>query len=66
MVDVKLGQIFNTPVTRDQLKLDSVTSQMQVMNKGSRLSITPVREAEWKAVHKLAGAKLKLSNSGDS
>jgi len=60
MVDVKLGQIFDTPVTRGQLKDDSVTSKMQVMSKGSRLSITPVTEAEWKAVHKLAGAKPKL------
>ncbi len=59
MVDVKLLQVFDTPVTRDAMKLDAVTSEMAVMSKGSRLSITPVTEKEWKAVHKLAGAKLK-------
>ena len=57
MVDVKLLQIFKTPVTRDELREDKVTSGMQVMSKGSRLSITPVTEAEWKSVHQLAGAK---------
>lgn len=58
MVDVKLLQIFDTPVTRDDLKLDKVTAEMKVMSKGSRLSITEVTEKEWKAVHKLAGADL--------
>ncbi|MEZ6129807.1 MAG: EVE domain-containing protein [Planctomycetaceae bacterium] len=57
MVDIKLVQIFDAPVTRDQLKHDAVTAKMQVMSKGSRLSITPVSESEWKAVHRLAGAK---------
>lgn len=58
MVDVKLLQVFETAVTRDALKLDKVTAEMKVMSKGSRLSITEVTEQEWKAVHKLAGAKL--------
>jgi len=57
MVDVKLIQIFHNVVTREELKVDAVTSKMQVMSKGSRLSITPVTAAEWKAVHKLAGVK---------
>jgi predicted RNA-binding protein with PUA-like domain len=30
---------------------------MLVLAKGSRLSIQPVTEAEWKLVHKLAGVK---------
>lgn len=59
MVDIKLTQIFKTAVTRDQLKEDSVTAGMKVLAKGSRLSITPVTEAEWKAVHKLASATVK-------
>lgn len=59
MVDVKLAQIFRTPVTRQQLKDDAVTAEMAVLNKGSRLSITPVTDEQWKAVHKLAGAKEK-------
>lgn len=58
MVDIQLVQVFASPVTREQLKTNSVTSKMQVMSKGSRLSITPVTEAEWKAVHKLAGCQV--------
>jgi predicted RNA-binding protein with PUA-like domain len=59
MVDIRLTQIFDQPVTRDALKEDKTTSQMKVMSRGCRLSITPVTAAEWKAVHKLAGAKVK-------
>jgi predicted RNA-binding protein with PUA-like domain len=57
MVDVEIIQKFETPVTRDDLKLDDVALGMAVMQKGSRLSITPVAEEEWKTIHKLAGAK---------
>ena len=59
MVDVKLAQVFKTPVTRDMLRENERTSDMKVLAKGSRLSIQPVTESEWKAVHDLAGAKLK-------
>ncbi|MHC4876623.1 MAG: EVE domain-containing protein [Planctomycetota bacterium] len=57
MVDVKFIQKFDTPVTRDDLKGDETTAEMMVMRRGSRLSIQPVEAAEWKAVHRLAGAK---------
>ncbi len=59
MVDIVLKQVFKNPVTRDQLKGDSGTAEMKLLSKGSRLSITPVTEAEWNAVHQLAGVKLK-------
>jgi len=59
MVDVQLIQKFDTPVTRDMLRDGKGTTEMKVMAKGSRLSITPVTAAEWKAVHRLAGAKLQ-------
>jgi predicted RNA-binding protein with PUA-like domain len=58
MVDIKLRQIFSKPVSRAMLAEDPVCRQMMVMKKGSRLSIQPVTEAEWLAVHELAGAKL--------
>ena len=58
MVDIKLSQIFKQPITRADLAADPVCSQMMVLKKGSRLSIQPVTEAEWKAVHALAGVKL--------
>lgn len=57
MVDVQFLQKFETPVTRDDLKGGEVTSNMMVMQRGSRLSIQPVTAVEWKAVLKLAGVK---------
>ncbi|MFN9720097.1 MAG: EVE domain-containing protein [Planctomycetota bacterium] len=54
MVDIRLRDLFQCPVTRTQLAADPVTSQMMVMKKGSRLSIQPVTEAEWHAVHAIA------------
>lgn len=58
MVDIRLTQIFKTPVTRAQLAADPIASQMMVMKKGSRLSIQPVTAEEWQAVHALAGISL--------
>jgi predicted RNA-binding protein with PUA-like domain len=57
MVDVKLKQKFPQPVTRDMLKDAKELAKMVVLQKGSRLSIMPVTDAEWRAVHKLAGVK---------
>ena len=59
MVDIKLTQIFKTPLTREQLKADKTAAGMKLLAKGSRLSITPVTEAESNAVHDIAGAKVK-------
>jgi predicted RNA-binding protein with PUA-like domain len=59
MVDVKLLQAFPQPVTRDQLKMAPELAGMGVLQKGSRLSILPVTEAEWKGVHNLAGVRDK-------
>ncbi|APZ94010.1 EVE domain-containing protein [Fuerstiella marisgermanici] len=59
MVDIKLTQIFKTPVTREQLKADKTTAGMKLLAKGSRLSITPVTEDEWLAVHEIAGVKVQ-------
>ena len=58
MVDVRLKQKFPQPVTRDMLKDARELAKMVVLQKGSRLSIMPVTETEWRAVHKLAGVKL--------
>jgi len=55
MVDIKLVKKFPEPVTRDMLKEDPVTKNMMVLARGSRLSVQPVTEEEWNAVHRLAG-----------
>ena len=55
MVDVKLIQKFDQPITRDQLQQNPVTAGMLVMKRGMRLSIQPVTESEWNAVQLLQG-----------
>jgi predicted RNA-binding protein with PUA-like domain len=52
-------QKFPEPVTRDDLKDNKTTAGMMVMQRGSRLSVQPVEEKEWLAVHKLAGVTPK-------
>jgi predicted RNA-binding protein with PUA-like domain len=55
MVDIKFLQKFPEPVDREKLSADEATKNMTVLAKGSRLSILPVTETEWEAVHELAG-----------
>ncbi len=57
MVDIKFLQKFSEPIDRERLASDDTAKHMAVLAKGSRLSIQPVTAEEWKAVHKLAGAK---------
>lgn len=59
LVDIRLKQIFDTPVAREQLQNHKTAAGMKVMSKGSRLSITPVTLPEWEAVHQLAAAKIQ-------
>ena len=60
MVDVKLIQKFPEPVTREMLAEDTVASKMLVMKRGMRLSIQPVTQEEWRAVHRLASVDLSV------
>jgi predicted RNA-binding protein with PUA-like domain len=59
MVDVKLHQKFPAPVTREMLVGEKSLAKMMLLQRGSRLSIQPVTEAEWRTVHLLAGVNLK-------
>ncbi len=58
MVDIRLSQIFDTPVTREAVQAGARTKDMMVLRRGSRLSIQPVTASEWKAVHRLAGCSI--------
>ena len=40
------------------LQGDDTTNKMLVMKRGMRLSIQPITEDEWRAVHRLAGVEL--------
>jgi len=55
MVDIELVKKFPEALTRESLRDDQTTAGMMVLARGSRLSVQPVTEAEWQAVHRLAG-----------
>lgn len=54
LVDVKLDRVFHKPVTREMLASTPGLETMVVLQKGSRLSITPVTPLEWHIVMELA------------
>ncbi len=55
MVDVELVEKFATPVTLDMLKANAdKLSDLLILRRGNRLSITPVTAAQWQKVTKLA------------
>ncbi len=57
MVDIRYRQTFKTSLSLDRLRQDPKLKGMVLLQKGSRLSVQPVTEAEWAVVLKLAGAK---------
>ena len=54
MVDVKLVRKFDRIIGLQALKQHKTLSNMPVIMRGNRLSITPVTAAEWKFILKLA------------
>jgi predicted RNA-binding protein with PUA-like domain len=61
MVDVRLVCIFEKPLTLEELRHRSDLTGMELLKKGSRLSVQPVRPQEWRAIMALAksGKQLK-------
>ena len=57
MVDIKLEQIFDEPLPLDDLRSVAALKEMELLRKGSRLSVQPVRKAEFDTVLKLANRK---------
>jgi predicted RNA-binding protein with PUA-like domain len=55
MVDIKLDKVFAEPLTRETLQASPELKKMVLLQRGSRLSIQPVTENEWKAILRLAG-----------
>ena len=53
MVDVRGVEPFPRVVTLDELRAAPELADMFVLRRGNRLSITPVTEAEWRAVRRL-------------
>ncbi len=52
-VDVRLVKKFARIITLDDLRKHPGLKEMRVLERGSRLSITPVSKAEWEGVLKL-------------
>lgn len=55
MVDVRLVKIFDAPVSLESLRAVKGLEKMELLRKGSRLSVQPVSESEWKVILRLAG-----------
>ena len=55
MVDIKLVKEFRKPVTLDSIKANPNLKSMKLIQRGQRLSIQPVKKAEWDEILKMAG-----------
>jgi predicted RNA-binding protein with PUA-like domain len=55
MVDIKLERIFKEPLPLTMLRGVQALKEMELLRKGSRLSVQPVRRGEFEAILKLAG-----------
>ncbi len=63
-VAIRLDAIFPEPVTLPRLKATSGLAGMELLRKGSRLSIQPVTPAEWRVVLGLAGVNERPARAG--
>jgi predicted RNA-binding protein with PUA-like domain len=54
MVDIKLERIFERPLPLDELRGARQLAKMELLRRGSRLSVQPVTESEWRTVLELA------------
>jgi predicted RNA-binding protein with PUA-like domain len=50
LVDIQADEEFKAPLTREELKTIKGLEAMILLKKGSRLSVQPVTEAEWKII----------------
>jgi predicted RNA-binding protein with PUA-like domain len=54
MVDIRLDEIFAEPLTLDAIRKVAALKKMELLRRGSRLSVQPVKKSEFDAVMKLA------------
>ena len=57
MVDVQLLEIFSREVPLDELRQVTALAGMELLRRGSRLSVTPVTAAEFRTIVKLATSR---------
>ncbi len=54
MVDIRLVRILPRPLSLDRLRQEPGLKGMELLRKGSRLSVQPVRATEWALILRLA------------
>lgn len=54
MVDIRMVRKFRRPISLEELRRVPGLKQMELLRKGSRLSVQPVRPPEWAIIVKLA------------
>lgn len=57
MVDIQLDEIFAAPLPLETLRGVKALAKMELLRRGSRLSVQPVRKGEFEAILKLAKGK---------
>lgn len=63
MVDVRFDEKLSRPLSIGELRELPALKEMELLRKGSRLSVQPVRKAEFDAIVKRAAEKVKSQNS---
>ena len=63
MVDVRFVRKLSRPLTLESLRGIKGLEKLELLRKGSRLSVQPVREQEWKLLFQLAKHKLTRGRS---
>lgn len=56
MVDIRFVRKFAAPLTLDALRKEPQLAKMELLRRGSRLSVQPVRPAEWEHILTLTGS----------
>ena len=57
MVDVRLKEVLRMPLSLERLRGVRGLEQMELLRRGSRLSVQPVRESEWNLIVQMSQAK---------
>ncbi len=55
MVDIKLTKVLKRPVTLKEIKENPLMKDFRLIQRGNRLSVMPVTEAEWMEILRLSG-----------
>jgi predicted RNA-binding protein with PUA-like domain len=63
MVDVRFDEKFPRPLELGELRGVTALKDMELLRRGSRLSVQPVRKAEFDAIVKLAHEKIRSQKS---